>query len=591
MSGGPRGLVTGDRFVEYLHRFQENFPPNAELAAEHGLSTENGHLQPMTTDTTSDSDVQTYDEAYLEAAAYAHPNAVAWTYLTDDTQAALSSNVGRRAFMIGVGAAAATGLAGSAAAQTGGNQLNFAYDLVHDPFVTADVTVETHKPEFNPFDYIADDESTQSLDGATLAERGDEETPHNPVRVRADLIDIDDYRRFPADLTTTDANDEEVDGSALDSEFWTTDVSGSTGTMSVTEDEDALNVATSGQTTGDVATASFTDFTIGDGEQRRVLQIVANVNQLAADAVVTISVVDAANNSVSAVIDSSADAAAASTIATEQGSGIIYQQQLGELTGGESLDTLEAVHIEVSDADADVTFHGLNLESASRWQFGQREQTDADNELITETVYEQTGWFGITGLSTLYSTDRFANAVLEKVQYDTEFRVSELPSEYVQYTFEDSGRSDFDRRMRYVYNLEFPSAYSLDIQLGTWYDEVVFQYPADRYMSVEVATGLTEQVALDGTDDVEWTSRTSSYASSGEGDEVELSSTPTMDSVMAIHGDILYRSGEEEEATAAGGMMGPTGREGGFLSRIFGPLGAVLSAIGLAGIANYFRGA
>jgi hypothetical protein len=54
------------------------------------------------------------------------------------------------------------------------------------------------------------------------------------------------------------------------------------------------------------------------------------------------------------------------------------------------------VHIEVSDADADVTFHGFNLESASRWQFGQREQTDADNELITETVYEQTGWFGIT---------------------------------------------------------------------------------------------------------------------------------------------------------------------------------------------------
>ena len=590
MSGGPRGLVTGDRFVEYLHRFRENFPPNAELAAEHGLSTENGHIQPMTTTTTSDSDAQTYDEAYLEAAAYAHPDAVAWTYLTNDTQAALSSNVGRRAFMIGVGATAATGLAGSAAAQTGGNQLNFEYDLVHDPFVTADVTVETHEPEFSQFDYIADDDSVQSLAGATLAEREDEETPHNPVRVRADLIDIDDYRRFPADLTTTNADDEEVDASALDSAFWTTDVSGSSGSMSVTEDEDALNVTTTGQTTGDVATASFTDFTIGDGEQRRVLQLVANVNQLAADAVVTVSVVDAASNSVSAVIDSSADAAAASTIATAQGSGIIYQQQLGELTGGESLDTIEAVHIEVSDADADVTFHGFNLESASRWQFGQREQTDADNELITETVYEQTGWFGITDLSTLYSTDRFAKAVLEKVEYDAEFRASELPSGYVQYTFEDSGRSDFDRRMRYVYNFQFPSAYSLDIQLGSWYDEVVFKYPADRYMAVEAATGLTEQVGLDSTDDVEWTSRTSSYVGAGEGENVSLSSTPTVDGVMAVKGDVLYRSKEEQEATAVGGM-GPTGREGGFLSQLFGPLGAVLSAIGLAGIANYFRGA
>ncbi|WP_256403472.1 hypothetical protein [Halorubrum salinum] len=546
----------------------------------------------MTDTIDTDSDAQTYQDAHLEAASYAAPDAFQWQYEASD--ATVPRNVGRRAFMAGVGAAAVASVAGTAAAQSGGGQLNFGYDLVHDPWITADVTVETHEPDFDQFNYIADDESVQSLPGATLADREDDTTPHNPVRIRGDLIDIDDYRRFPAELTTTNADGDDVDASALDSEFWTTDASGSTGSISVTEEDDALNIAATGQAAGDVVTASFTDFTIDDGEQRRVLQLVADVNTLAADAVVTVKVVDAASNTVSAVIDASADGAADSTIATTQGSGIIYQQQLGELTGGENLDTIEEVVVEVTEADADVTLHGLNLESASRWQFGQREQTNTDDELVTKTVYEQTGWFGITSLETLYDSDRMSNAVLEQVKYDAAFRVSELPSDYVEYTFEDSGRSDFDRRMRFVYNYEFPTAYALDITLNTWYDEVVFQYPGDRYMAMEIATGLDEQVTLEEARDdestISWTSRTSTYTSASEGDEIELSGTPTSDAVLALQGDVLYRSGEENEATAVA-AMGPTGRAGGgILSTLSGKIGAILSAVGLAGVANYIWG-
>ncbi|OYR83598.1 hypothetical protein DJ84_07805, partial [Halorubrum ezzemoulense] len=250
----------------------------------------------------------------------------------------------------------------------------------------------------------------------------------------------------------------------------------------------------------------------------------------------------------------------------------------------------EEVIVEVAEDDADVTIHGFNLESSSRWQYGNRERVNSEDELVTETVYEQTGWFGITDLESLYDTDRFANAVLEEVRYDAAFRVSELPSSYVEFEFEDSGRSDFDRRMRYLYNFEFPDAYSLSITLNTWYDEVVFQYPSDRYMAMEVATGLSEQVALDGTDDVEWTSRTSTYTAGSEGDDIELSGTPSSDSILTLHGDVLYRSGEEDQATSDA-ALGPTGREGGgFLSTWMGKIGAVLSALGLAGLANSFRG-
>jgi hypothetical protein len=97
-------------------------------------------------------------------------------------------------------------------------------------------------------------------------------------------------------------------------------------------------------------------------------------------------------------------------------------------------------------------------------------------------------------------------------------------------------------------------------------------------------------VALDGTDDIEWTSRTSTYTGGSEGDDIELSGTPSSDSILTLHGDVLYRSGEEDKATSSA-ALGPTGREGGgLLSTWMGKIGAVLSALGLAGLANAFRG-
>ena len=42
MSDGPRGLVVGDRFAEYLQNFQERHPLDTDLAEKYGLSTGNG---------------------------------------------------------------------------------------------------------------------------------------------------------------------------------------------------------------------------------------------------------------------------------------------------------------------------------------------------------------------------------------------------------------------------------------------------------------------------------------------------------------------------------------------------------------------
>lgn len=53
VSDGPRGLVAGDRFLEYLRTFRERYPPDADLAEKHGLPTGNGYFRRHMTQTLS----------------------------------------------------------------------------------------------------------------------------------------------------------------------------------------------------------------------------------------------------------------------------------------------------------------------------------------------------------------------------------------------------------------------------------------------------------------------------------------------------------------------------------------------------------
>ncbi|EMA59931.1 hypothetical protein [Halorubrum kocurii] len=527
------------------------------------------------TDTQSGSDAQatTDSDADLEA--------------SPEAGGAAGRQMGRRAFMAVTAATAVTAAGAGAVAGQSDQTINYDSEYAHEPTAIGTVTVAEHEPGFNQFGYIADDDSEATLEEASLAEREDESTPHNPVRIRADNVFFSDRRAFPRDLTTTNADDEEEDGSALDAEFWTTDESSTAGTVTVEDaSEDRLRISTSGQSAGDTAVATFSEFTIGDGEQRSMLQIIANVDSLGTDTVVDVEVVDAAGDSVVATIDSSADSASDTTIATSQGQGILYQQQLGELPDGDLLDTIEKINVSVSEGNADVTFHGLNLESSSKWGFGTRESLNSDDEVETNTVRDQVGYFGITDLSTLYDSARLQDATVRNVEYP-DARIT--PTD-VSVTLEDGERYEYEHRLKAVHNFDLDSAYDLSIELTEWVDEVA--HPSGRYLAMETATGLDEVVEVDETEDVEWTSRTSSYSDSGIGDEVSLPSTISSASVFSLSEDVLLRGDEADEVVVeSGAAVGPTGRSGGgFLSRLFSIPGAIAGSIAGLGLLRMFRG-
>ena len=558
---------------DYITAFRMLHPRGER--GNHGVAAGKGRFHPdMNDEPDSDSDVQTYDDANLEAAYYASPGAVTWTWLVADGGAAtLDTQMTRRGAMLAGGALFATAMTAGTAAGEGDLTINYDSEFAHEPTAIGDVHVAEHRPEFDAFGYVADDDSERVLEVASLASREDEDEPNNPIRIRADMIDFDDGRAFPRDLTHEVDGDEE-DGSALDAEFWTGDLA------TIEDDGDALRLQ------GSTGSATFDEFTIDSGEQRRILQLVANVDTLEVDASVDVEVVDAAGNSVIATIDSAADDAADATIATTQGSGVIYQHQIGDLDGGSELDTLEEIVVTVDGAEADVTIHALNLESSSRWEFGTREYVNDEDDLDDRTVYEQSGYFGITSWSSLYDSDRLSDATV----YDVEYPDAELEATDVDVMTEDGGRYDYDTRLHAVYSWDLPSAYDLDIELSELVDEVA--HPSGRYLTMEVTTDESDVVTVDDVDDVEWTSRTSSYTDASIGDEVSLSTTLDSADVFALHEDVLLTGDEASEvAVTESALGGPTGREGGgFLSTILSVPGMILSGLGIAGLWRAYTG-
>ncbi|WP_281196059.1 hypothetical protein [Halorubrum sp. F4] len=566
MTWDPDGIVAGEAFRSYVEDLRSSYNHAAG-----GVQPTSDETNMTETDSGSDAQATIDDETSLEAA----PDA-----------GGPDGRMGRRAFMAAAAATMAAGAAGPVSAQSS-MTINFDSEYAHDPRAVGTVTVAEHESGFDHFGYIADNDESTTLEEASLPEREDDETPHNPVRIRGDMVHFADRRAFPRDLTTTNSDDEEEDGSALDAEFWSVDETGSAGTMTLEDaSEDRLRIATSGQGTGDSAVATFSDFTIGDGEQRSMLQLILNVDQLDSSAVVDVEVTDAADNSVVATIDSSADSANDATIATAQNQGVIYQQQLGELTDGELLDTIEEISVTVSEANADVTFHALNLESSSAWGFGKRESLNSDDEIETNTVREQTGYFGITDLSTLYDSERLSDATI----YDVEYPNAEIGPTDISLDLQEGGRYEYEHRLEAVYSWDLPSAYDLDISLDKWIDEVA--HPSGRYLTMEIATGLDDPVAVDETDDVEWTSRTSTYSDASIGDEVDLSTSLSSANVFSLGEDVLLSSSEADEVVVEdAGAMGPTGQEGGGIwDRIMSVPGAIAASITGLGIFNYLRG-
>lgn len=560
---GPIGLEASTAFVDYMEGLRETWPANEELAAKHVEPDGNRHSE----------------DSRMSKSADPSKDVSQPTTDSPESPEISEREMGRRRFMQATAATAVAvvGASGSAAAAGGG--LNYESDLSPNPKVTGTVEISDATVSGDALGYVDNNGNAVSLTdiGGRVAERDEDDEPHNPVTLSADRIDVADYVDFPRGETFDDGDDEDADLNAIDAQHWTESAGMTVSDTTAASGGDALTVEAA-PADGEVETARFEDFSITSGELRRYLQLVVNVEELSGT--VEVRVEDSTGAQETAEINADADPTADSTIATGADSGAVYQTQLGDLAA-DDLDGIEALEIAILDASATVEFVAINVERESSWTFGSEEKLDSDDDLVTDTVEEPTGEFSITSISTMGST--FDSATIDPLTVDVELVAEGVSDSWVDIVDADPGRFRFEARTEIAQNLEVPTAYDLSWSDLELVEEV--RHPSDRYNEVLAATGLDSTQTVEEVDDIDTTDETSTFENGSVDSEIVVSTDISPGDYVLLYSDLLLTDDEDSEITSTAAVGGPVGgaSESSFIQT---PLG-MASTIG-AGVVGYF---
>lgn len=375
----------------------------------------------------------------------------------------------------------------------------------------------------------------------------------------------------------------EVVGTSLDASEWTSDADIDVTDTTTTGDVEAVSIDASGVADGETVTATFDEFTIDSDELRKFAQVAADVEQLDDAATVDIVVEDAEGDTVTITSNADADADDEAVLANSEGDSQATQVQLGELDGADALDDLEAVHVEVSDADAALTLTMLDLEDHSPVVFGETaedvsEEDEDEEEYEYSDVTQPNDAVDVTDLSTLDSA--FDDAVLHNMQVDTVVGADNAVEE--RFTADDYDSDPvFDYLTDIHYKFDLPTdQYDLTLHNVEIVDDPVAD--GDRYSFVGLAYGV------DDTDfsDIDYTDQSTVYGD--EDEQVTLDSTPDADSVFSISYELELTEDEWEDMQSSSAVMGPTGESGDGFGNL-PVIGGLIAAI--AGFyARYIRG-
>lgn len=548
-------LVSSAEFDRYRAKLRETWPPNDELTDKHGVAAGNGHSEIEMSETqTGETDAQSgelYDTTGPEAIE-SKSDPEGWTPT-------------RRQMMVATGVAAATLATSGIASASPNAALNWNSDLTPNARVVGSWTLDDHELGNGALSYVDDSGDSASLAdyGGVVADRADEDDPHNPIRYRADYLDAEEFHEFPRGEYIESGDDEDDPLSALDAEHWT-EVDGEISVDSTrpASGGDGLEIVADG-VSGE-AVATFDDFEISSGERRKFLQVGVNVVDLADGASVEFRVVDDAGNEAVALIDETESADDNYVISTYEGHGVVYQQQLGDLEA--DLDTIESFEIAAVDGDATIEVFALNLDRESEWDFGTREVLDSDDEIETETVREPAGEIEITSVDSI--GDEFSDGTISEIDVDAELRSSHGPSSWIDHRETDPSNPAYDARLEMIQSIEIPSAYDLspdDLEL------VVETRLPGQYLDVESATGLEDAKDLEDVGDLDTEDHTSIVDGGDQGDEHEVGSVSSGETVAVYtNADVIDDQHDEITDTSgvAGGPLGGSGE--GFLSTPMG---------------------
>mgnify|MGYP000580875427 CR=1 FL=1 len=408
------------------------------------------------------------------------------------------------------------------------------------------------------------------------------------VSYRADQLEEPEFGEYPR----KDAEDGNNSASALDAAEWTT-----AGGTSVTQNDggtaggvQSVKISTNGSmSSNDVASATYGNQSITTDPLKRELQLVLNVDSLDSAAEVEIQVWDGSGDYVAAEINSSRDTTATDVVANATGNGIIYQEQLGDLSvqgasGDGSLDKIEDVTVEVTDADATVTLVGVNVEKKSRWDFGNTRVADGDGGYNDQTVYENAdgGRINVTSLSSMggFASD----SVIHNLRYhDLEYRLQDKPSAVSVEWTDAEEYPGFPAQVRVEWVREIPTGY--DLTHGNVELEVTQSFLSERYQRLRYAEAIGDSDTADVSDS-SWVDLQDSTGEKGKEIVADASVQPGSTYAVQLHANALEEQRNALEATGgAGGFWGGSGGGNPLTSLynwIAGGFVGLLSAIGIA---------
>lgn len=451
-------------------------------------------------------------------------------------------------------------------------EIDYESDATPNVAIETTVTVDEVEPGWGPTEYEGNNGELQELPAHV------NDSVENPASLVATHINEEEFTAFPN-------AGEEDSASWVDSSEWSADSSLQVTETTTAPSVDALNFATDGSmTAGDSASATFENVSINSDEERRYLQLAADVNTLGNDSSVEVRITDEDGDYKRVLIDGENSSDEKDVLASSEVDGAVSQVQLGELethnvTGSDgTFNNIDSVDVVANDGEADVSFALMNAERMSTYTFGeQRYDSDGDGEMDdTRTITEPQGEYAVTGIDTLGST--FDDATFRNVDYELTFSASDLEdANDAQVEFaEAESYPSFDWFGTHSYRLSLPDAYALSYS-GS---ELVFtgDLPEDRYQVVQVAEGVgdTEFANVTG-----WTSYTDQVVT---GERVMLSNTVDSGEEIAVQTEALITDSEKNdiESPSSGGAMGPTGGsdDGGFFSFLFSIPGMIVSTVG-----------
>ena len=401
------------------------------------------------------------------------------------------------------------------------------------------------------------------------------ESIDNPVRFRADKLDAETLSEFPR------KSDEVEDASAVDAGEWSSS-SLTVSDVTTAGDVDAVKLASNGSmSTNDVATATYSNFTIDSDPAKRVALLVGQVNTLDSSATVYINATESDGDMKSIRVDPDANADNADVAANATANGFIEQEKLSDLStqgdGDGSFDAIDKIVVKVVDADATLTLSGVDLDRKSTISFGSHlSDTDGDDELETVSTEQNAdgGLIKLSARSTLPS--EFDDATIFDLEvHGLRYDAEHLDSEDVYANFTDApDYPDFNHRLEVHYRHKVPSAIDLShngLELRTDQAQV-----SDRYLAFRFAenAGDSEPADVNG-----WTDKSGSIAQ--KGDTITLDDTIQAGNNIMTNVEVLLTADQVDayQSTGGGGGTGPQGSAGGPLDFLFSLPGMLLAGV------------